>query len=453
MSKLDECIKSTDPALIVFGSPTKEAGKPGSQFRTSRRPNHMGVDIEIVDAPIYSVESGVVWLTLENHKTFGNVVIVRHTEQYYTLYGHLNADGGIQVVKNNCVDKGDQIGLSGNTGRSDGPHLHFEVIKLPPGQEIGQAGVNKKGQPATGLDGKTYRIDPTFIFSAEKLSLLEVDRKVVAKMSILPGAVANAGVLAALGVFFGDVFSLFTTATKIASVAAAGAVTSASTYLGVKAHLTSKERQKLATLRKSLGFLVTPEITAKQLARAEVTGKRSPLQQRKIELQIRGSIAAAHAAANSASSKLSDLNSELADVQREIENVRRITDSTISSAEDAITKREEAGAKLAVLERRREAITKEENTVAEQIRSAGAGANGAGQRFEASVVARERYRREHGDSNSSHSDATADTSQPKITTVEDSTLRTIVLRAGEPEDESVNPGPAGPDANINLRLP
>ena len=57
---------------------------------------------------------------------YGNCVIVRHKSGYETLYGHLSR---ILVKQNQKIETGYEIGKLGSTGRSTGPHLHYEVIK------------------------------------------------------------------------------------------------------------------------------------------------------------------------------------------------------------------------------------------------------------------------------------------------------------------------------------
>lgn len=56
----------------------------------------------------------------------GNHVIIRHSDGSYAAYWHLQKDG-VMVTEGDSVRKGQQIGLSGNTGYSAFPHLHFEV--------------------------------------------------------------------------------------------------------------------------------------------------------------------------------------------------------------------------------------------------------------------------------------------------------------------------------------
>ena len=57
---------------------------------------------------------------------YGNVVIVDHGNGYRTLYGHMSR---ISVSNGQSVGQGSKLGVMGNTGRSTGTHLHFEVQK------------------------------------------------------------------------------------------------------------------------------------------------------------------------------------------------------------------------------------------------------------------------------------------------------------------------------------
>lgn len=87
---------------------------------------HTGVDIAgPVGTPIYAAEDGVVLTSGWNTGGYGNMTVINHGNGIYTRYGH--------AVKNltkvgDSVKRGDVIALMGSTGRSTGPHLHFEVM-------------------------------------------------------------------------------------------------------------------------------------------------------------------------------------------------------------------------------------------------------------------------------------------------------------------------------------
>ena len=86
---------------------------------------HKGVDIGIKsNDTIYAAFDGKVRLTAYEGKGYGNYVIVRHPNGLETVYGHLNKH---LVKPDQVVRAGDPIGLGGSTGRSTGPHLHFET--------------------------------------------------------------------------------------------------------------------------------------------------------------------------------------------------------------------------------------------------------------------------------------------------------------------------------------
>ncbi|MCF0210458.1 MAG: peptidoglycan DD-metalloendopeptidase family protein [Bacteroidales bacterium] len=88
---------------------------------------HMGVDIAVnIGDKIYAAFDGVVRVARYNGG-YGNMVLIRHYNNIETLYGHLSV---IKVQPGQKVKAGDVIGLGGSTGRSTGPHLHFETRVL-----------------------------------------------------------------------------------------------------------------------------------------------------------------------------------------------------------------------------------------------------------------------------------------------------------------------------------
>lgn len=86
---------------------------------------HKGVDIALkMNDTVYAAYDGKIRLTNYEAKGYGNYVIIRHPNKLETVYGHLNK---ILVKPNQNVRAGQAIGLGGSTGRSTGPHLHFET--------------------------------------------------------------------------------------------------------------------------------------------------------------------------------------------------------------------------------------------------------------------------------------------------------------------------------------
>lgn len=92
-------------------------------YRSGRYHNGIDIDLETGDF-VRACWDGKVRYAQFNHGGFGNLVILRHYNGLETFYAHLSK---IIVQPNDEVRAGDIIGLGGNTGRSRGSHLHFEV--------------------------------------------------------------------------------------------------------------------------------------------------------------------------------------------------------------------------------------------------------------------------------------------------------------------------------------
>ncbi|RKN08721.1 LysM peptidoglycan-binding domain-containing M23 family metallopeptidase [Streptomyces radicis] len=89
---------------------------------------HTGVDFPVgTGTPVSSIGAGEV-VTAGSGGAYGNEVVIRHADGHYSQYAHLSS---ISVGVGQTVNAGDQIGLSGSTGNSTGPHLHFEVRTGP----------------------------------------------------------------------------------------------------------------------------------------------------------------------------------------------------------------------------------------------------------------------------------------------------------------------------------
>jgi len=86
---------------------------------------HTGVDIEApYGTPVHATAEGIVMFT-GWYSDYGKAVIIKHPSGYETLYGHLSK---IEVKSGERVKAGEIIGYVGSTGRSTGPHLHYEVL-------------------------------------------------------------------------------------------------------------------------------------------------------------------------------------------------------------------------------------------------------------------------------------------------------------------------------------
>ena len=100
-------------------------GMVRSKYGIRKRRNHNGVDIPLsTGEPIHATFDGKVRYSKFNAGGYGNLVIVRHKNGLETWYAHLCRTN---VEENEYVKAGQVIGYGGNTGRSTGPHLHFEV--------------------------------------------------------------------------------------------------------------------------------------------------------------------------------------------------------------------------------------------------------------------------------------------------------------------------------------
>ncbi|MBR5537219.1 MAG: peptidoglycan DD-metalloendopeptidase family protein [Clostridia bacterium] len=87
---------------------------------------HTGIDLRCsTGTKVYAANKGTV-TTSGYSSAWGNYIIINHGGGYTTLYAHLSRRN---VAKGAAVKQGDVIGLSGNTGYSTGPHLHFEINK------------------------------------------------------------------------------------------------------------------------------------------------------------------------------------------------------------------------------------------------------------------------------------------------------------------------------------
>ena len=108
--------------------PSSNASAAPTQQSKQRYRTHMGIDYAApTGTPIFSVANGKV-AHLGYSGAFGNLIILEHPGNYQTYYAHLsNYNPELEV--GNEVRRGLEIGYVGSTGRSTGPHLHFELRK------------------------------------------------------------------------------------------------------------------------------------------------------------------------------------------------------------------------------------------------------------------------------------------------------------------------------------
>ena len=93
---------------------------------------HAGLDFTSPQGtPIYATADGVIKEAGYNEGGYGNHVIINHGYGYETLYGHMYR---IKAKVGNHVKRGEVIGYVGNTGKSTGPHCHYEVHRI--GQHV-----------------------------------------------------------------------------------------------------------------------------------------------------------------------------------------------------------------------------------------------------------------------------------------------------------------------------
>src|SRR6266849_6339467 len=97
-------------------------GGPTGPVRTGEAPDHGAIGAPI-GTPVKSPAPGTV-VFAGIHPEYGQTLILDHGHETKSLYGHLSK---LQVTTNHKVQRGDVLALSGSTGRSSGPHLHYEI--------------------------------------------------------------------------------------------------------------------------------------------------------------------------------------------------------------------------------------------------------------------------------------------------------------------------------------
>lgn len=121
---------TTAPAdTLVLGKYVHPAPfKVNSKYGWRRRRMHRGVDMAYpMGTPVVAAFDGIVRISKSGAGGYGQLIVIRHANKLETYYGHLSQR---LVNPGQMVHAGDTIALGGSTGRSTGPHLHFETRYL-----------------------------------------------------------------------------------------------------------------------------------------------------------------------------------------------------------------------------------------------------------------------------------------------------------------------------------
>jgi len=131
LTKLNSENMATMFQFIPSGSPVEYRGitsKFGYRMHPTlnRREFHRGTDMRAkMNTPVYATADGIVeWAGYHKSSGYGKLIILQHNYGFRTYFGHLNK---IVVKSSQFVKKGDLIAYTGNSGMSNGPHLHYEV--------------------------------------------------------------------------------------------------------------------------------------------------------------------------------------------------------------------------------------------------------------------------------------------------------------------------------------
>ena len=131
LAKAKNNLLSAIPAIQPVRNENLKHMASGFGYRTDpftkARKMHEGMDFTAkTGTPIFATGDGVVARADNTVSGYGNHIVIRHGFGYETLYGHLSK---YKSSAGQRVKRGDIIGYVGSTGRSEGPHLHYEVRK------------------------------------------------------------------------------------------------------------------------------------------------------------------------------------------------------------------------------------------------------------------------------------------------------------------------------------
>lgn len=124
ISRAGKALASLPSRWPVRGVVNSEFGGRQSPW-SKRRELHSGIDIGAErGTPVHAPAAGTVAFA-GSHAEYGLTVMVEHSDDLRTIYGHLSK---ISVSLGQQIARGAELGLTGNTGRSSGPHLHYEIL-------------------------------------------------------------------------------------------------------------------------------------------------------------------------------------------------------------------------------------------------------------------------------------------------------------------------------------
>lgn len=124
MSRAGRVLASLPTRWPVRGAVNSEFGHRRSPW-TSEREFHKGLDIRAQrSTPVHAPAAGTV-MHAGAAQDYGIAIVLDHGQAIRTLYGHLSK---VNVQNGQRVERGAVIGYTGNTGRSSGPHLHYEIM-------------------------------------------------------------------------------------------------------------------------------------------------------------------------------------------------------------------------------------------------------------------------------------------------------------------------------------
>jgi murein DD-endopeptidase MepM/ murein hydrolase activator NlpD len=129
LNKSEEREKQTEPDIKSQPMALPVEGWITQQFIDDTTPGvatHPGIDIAAAEGMIIKAPAPGTVLSVETDQYYGNLIVIKHNEEFTTRYGHC---AKAFVSKGEKIERGQPIALVGNTGHSTAPHLHYEVIR------------------------------------------------------------------------------------------------------------------------------------------------------------------------------------------------------------------------------------------------------------------------------------------------------------------------------------